>query len=144
MWPMISFSQWFQSFSSNLQCQIQNSGPPPPNSIKSRPLPCSLGEAFLQWSATRMAEAIKSGEVTSLQLVEASIQRIQEVDVSWPFCLRGFGACGMSENFREHGWMMVNGSCTVYMNDGDHVYMLMWFLYVYMWVQCDLRILISM
>lgn len=46
-----------------------------------RPLPCSLGEAFLQWSATRMAEAIKSGEVTSLQLVEASIQRIQEVDV---------------------------------------------------------------
>ena len=44
-----------------------------------------LGEPFLQWSATRMAQAIKAGEVSSLQVVEACIQRIRDVDVSWPF-----------------------------------------------------------
>lgn len=46
-----------------------------------RPLQCSAGAPFLQWFALRLALAIKSKELTALEVVEKFIERIQEVDV---------------------------------------------------------------
>ena len=46
-----------------------------------RPLQCSAGAPFLQWSALRLALAIKSKELTALEVVEKFIERIQDVDV---------------------------------------------------------------